>query len=528
MALAEIVVELDGNPERYHRSTAYEAAARMVLRQSDLLIALWDGQTAEGPGGTGQIVQEALEQGIPTVWMLWQKPSKSNLLREWPLLQQTQDPDADWARLTKVIREILEPPKPEQPKGPRKGTDLREEFFQETEQTSSVLSKCWPLFGKTFTGDLWRWSDQGAPEKTVVDYLGQTEKDWEKSWSCQQNGDPLNRVLPKGLRGWINDAFLKHYAWANHLSVHCAMQYRSSFVINFSLAALAVLFALLCPTLGLTHVAEALCIFVELVIILVIIWLTARGKRRRWHERWIDYRTLAERLRLARFLSLFGGGGQTVTVPAYLATYGNPAATWMHWYYRAIERAAGLPQIKDGTIGNLVQFNQAYLEACKELLVESLAEDQKIYHRANVARLTKVDHRLHALGNGFFKATFATCVLHLALALAPSDFLPGWASRLPTLASPWLTLLSAFLPALGAACAAIRSQGEFHRVVQRSEAMEEKLTQLQRALANVPCRPHEGNSARLRESAVQIAQLMANEVLDWRVVFQDRPLGLPA
>ncbi|HEX3657510.1 MAG TPA: hypothetical protein VHV55_17095 [Pirellulales bacterium] len=80
----------------------------------------------------------------------------------------------------------------------------------------------------------------------------------------------------------------------------------------------------------------------------------------------------------------------------------------------------------------------------------------------------------------------------------------------------------------GAALAGIRSQGEFHRVARRSEAMAARLDELRLEMASVPTRADEPNSVRLNHCARRVAQLMINEMLDWRVVFQDRPLGLPA
>src|SRR5205085_966471 len=68
LALASAVLQLDGSretPERQNQS--YADAGRMVLGQCDALIAIWDGEPARGVGGTGQIVQEALDLGIPTV-----------------------------------------------------------------------------------------------------------------------------------------------------------------------------------------------------------------------------------------------------------------------------------------------------------------------------------------------------------------------------------------------------------------------------------------------------------------------------
>lgn len=49
---------------------AYMAAGRRVVDQSDLLIAVWDGQPARGPGGTADVVQYAGARGtrIIRVW----------------------------------------------------------------------------------------------------------------------------------------------------------------------------------------------------------------------------------------------------------------------------------------------------------------------------------------------------------------------------------------------------------------------------------------------------------------------------
>ena len=49
---------------------AYLAAGLEVVRRSDRLIAIWDGQEARGTGGTGDIVEAAHAQGVDVV-VLW-------------------------------------------------------------------------------------------------------------------------------------------------------------------------------------------------------------------------------------------------------------------------------------------------------------------------------------------------------------------------------------------------------------------------------------------------------------------------
>lgn len=67
LARASAVQELDGS--RAARAAAYEAVGRAVLRQCDVLIAVWDGQPPRSRGGTGQIVEEALALEIPVLWI---------------------------------------------------------------------------------------------------------------------------------------------------------------------------------------------------------------------------------------------------------------------------------------------------------------------------------------------------------------------------------------------------------------------------------------------------------------------------
>jgi len=60
---AETVFELNGlREDKWLEAQAYEAAGRIVLAHSDLLIAIWDGKPGSR-GGTGQMVREALEAG---------------------------------------------------------------------------------------------------------------------------------------------------------------------------------------------------------------------------------------------------------------------------------------------------------------------------------------------------------------------------------------------------------------------------------------------------------------------------------
>jgi hypothetical protein len=97
-----------------------------------------------------------------------------------------------------------------------------------------------------------------------------------------------------------------------------------------------------------------------------------------------------------------------------------------------------------------------------------------------------------------------------------------------------LTFLCGFAPAIGAALSGIVNQGEFRRIARRSEAMQAQLkmslTTTETLLDELNAAPSQSQKQFSRTVAVvagHAAGLLVNEVLDWRVVFLDRPLSPP-
>jgi hypothetical protein len=57
-------------PATATRNEAYEQVGRYVADHCDALIALWDGQGAQGQGGTAEVVYRARERGLPVFHIL--------------------------------------------------------------------------------------------------------------------------------------------------------------------------------------------------------------------------------------------------------------------------------------------------------------------------------------------------------------------------------------------------------------------------------------------------------------------------
>jgi hypothetical protein len=518
--------ELDGcrQPGRH----PYAAAARVVLNQSDVLLLIWDGLDEAKPGGTLDTLNRALAFHVPVVWIDARAPHRWQLLTARDQLARTpaapEQIEAETSgrtvyapapsidepyKLLATVVTVLEPPKPqalgehhEQPK-----PNLRETYFHERQRRWN-----WAVFWKLFrdaVGD-----NQFKRPAFRIENFSQAVRG---KWPCRGESYESPAGEPSDWDVWLHEHLRPHYAWSDKLADYYADGYRSSFVLTYLLSAVAVFLALVCMAAGWTeaefHAYEAVAIGGELVVILVIIGLIWLGNFRRWHERWVDYRLVAELIRQVRYLAPLGGGVPIPRVPGHLSAYGNPAQTWMYWHVRAIERELGLPNLR---------IDAAMLRDYATSLRVRLLEDQQRFHHTTHERMLRIDHRLHRCGYVLFGATLLACLLHFAPHVGSEGLHHAlfFHERVPI----WLTLLAAVLPALGAAIAAIRNHGEFLRVAKRSDAMQERLEKLSQQVAELERSPATLDSTTIMPLAVQAIQLMIDEVLDWRVVFLDRPL----
>ena len=308
----------------------------------------------------------------------------------------------------------------------------------------------------------------------------------------------MSTQLPKSAVAQVDCSLRERYAWADKLAVYYANLYRSSFVVMYFLGVIAIAFELsvdLFPPLDAQAGARLMFRAVAFLALLLILIIWIFGVRRRWHERWIDYRLLAELLRQLRFLSLLGRAPAFSQLPAHNA-YGNPRNSWLTWYLRAVAREAGVVD---------ASFTPSYLEATRVLLRDCLVKEQARYHQRNAYRHAVMEERLRAAG----MAIFGCALVALGVMILRT--------------AAWVSLIAAIAPVLGGALAAIRSQGELERIVKRSRAMTRQLDSEAEELAQ------QGpilSSAELAQVADAAAGSMIAEVLDWRIVFQDRPLEL--
>jgi len=78
LAQAAAVTELRGT--RASEEAAYADVGHWVVERSNVLLAIWDGGKAHGPGGTASIVAAALACGRPVIWLDARSPHRIRLL----------------------------------------------------------------------------------------------------------------------------------------------------------------------------------------------------------------------------------------------------------------------------------------------------------------------------------------------------------------------------------------------------------------------------------------------------------------
>ena len=519
--------ELDGS--RRDVAAAYGAAGRVVLNQSDLLVVVWDGADAQGDGGTVSTLREAIDFHVPVLWIDARAPFGCRLLHDVADLRGLEDgslgvapgpaldSDTDRGRLAETIAQIVtaEFVRPEEAPSEehhQKTRDRVADYFAEHKPKAN-LGFIWKSFR-----DLIGSGKLTLPKLRVGDFVAQIHKAWPVADPDDDTGGPAS------VAHWVNARLRVHYAWSDRLADFYADMHRSAFIIASVFASAAVFMALLPMAIGIEHGGddwEVPSIVAEFAILGMMVFLL--NIRRDWHERWLEYRVLAELIRQLRLLIPMGGSRPLPRSPPHLATYGDPVRSWMYWQMRAIARAAGIPTAR-ATI--------AYRLECLDYLADVTAgpeAGQLGFHRATYERSEKIHDRLHRAALFLFWISIVGIVVHLALILpiAPQGEAKRTIEAINRGSSGWLILISAVAPALGAALANINNQGEFARLAKRSRAMadvfgrfEAEITQLRdRATGDEQGAP----LAQVTSLASQVAERMIEENLDWRVVVLDLP-----
>lgn len=487
------ILELDGDID--DQPIAYLSAGRQLIAHSDILIAVWDGKPEAGKGGTAQILRDAVDQGMPVIWIRLDDTvclvtSSDQLLenRGKASVHETLQDD----NLLNIIRNLLTPPAGEA------GRRLKR-FLCEPERSNSR----WIAY------DLMHRKLIGRKCQYRVDYsvTEDTREEWLRFKNYAQDIGGSNFATA------IDTKLKERWYRADNVALDCGHAYRSIYILNFMLASLAVI-------VGLVSVfwwgsedsvaIKAIWVSLEVIIILIVLGLTVSGKAayKDWHTRWIEARTVAELLRSAKMLSLIGN---TATPRRELQSTADH--TWVEWYVRATLREIGPPTSF---------FDAESLQKAIKSATECDISGQIAYNSAIKEQNHIIDHKLHTWGEGLFWITLGIGLTYITFAVLYVLHLVHFEES-KALIKSFVTLLGAGLPALGAALFGIRAYGDYRRAGEQAGHTLEDLRYLKQQLEALDPPSYEKTS----QFFSILTQVMTSDLRQWSKVFRTKELQLP-
>jgi hypothetical protein len=470
-------------------------AGRVMIQQSDLLIAVWDGASEAFVGGTGHTIAAALELGAAVIRIDPAEPHAWTILRSPEALVAPVPPADREAVLAGLVRTAV------------LGDDDEESGFRAGQ--AALIDQPWPQRSQLifhpyrrvealFGGDGRPFRSLRSHYPTPNEFVAGPGAPVLSAASALPDADPaLAPAMAEGV--------LRRHAFADAVAAQLSDQYRGGMVANFILSGAAVVAGIAYQPIATTadKWMFALTEFALLSAILIITWA---GRQRRWHGRWFETRRVAEYLRHAPALLLLGVARPPGRWPRGMAT------SWPELHARHALRAIGLPH---------VAITPAYLRGGLELLDRAHVVGQRDYHRAKAERLTHVHHRLDALSARSFQLAFVAAGLYLILALLLG---PEAQEKLAKI----FTFMGVLLPTFGGTMAGIRFFGDFERFAAISEVTAEKLDALHARISLLLTAPDAAlDYGRVAELAHAADEIVVAEIENWQAVFGGKHITVP-
>ena len=500
------VLELMGTETGGLRRDGYELVGEVLLKQVDVLICVWDGQPARGPGGTSSIMRMALRRGLPVV-RIHAAHAEEDIRVHLPGGTESRDLGDLLAWLCASLR--LAGATASTSDTGETALDRWNDFVAERGRRPAWFP---PLF------DYLLMLGGKARPSWRVDPL-QTARHWQGNWDRFRGAvESVDPALAKQMDTALWIPFLR----ADHLAARYGRAYRGTYVLIYLLAALATLAGL---SGLLFHEVKPWLVATELSMIVFMVGVTWIGRRNRWHQRWVEYRAVAEQLRQAR-MGVWTGRSLEPGAPEGDSSPGG--ASWVGWYIRACVRQ--LPLIHAAATPEFVRLG---IDTIGRLEIE---EQRRFNH--NTAEIQeRVHERLEAIEIGLLSALILACIAFLLIyGLDVSQFRTDfdahaleqsgrWTARLPEL----MTFVGALVPALGAALLGVRSQGDFSAYAERAASTA---VQLQTLAGSIRSSGRDTVDDPAFEDLLDLedrtAAALANDVFAWRMVYRRKALSISA
>ncbi len=486
------VTELDGarEPEEV-RHNSYGAVGRAVVRNCDLLIAVWDpGMKSKGPGGTRDTVAYAHSTGVPVLVV---HPSGEEVVWWSTRVGMPRDLSTDaFKEARSYMRTVLLPPSP---------IEGRHESAWVRRLRSVLGMEVDPLRAYFLESDrqnpnIWRARDW---------FLGPLLRYGRRAKGFSTSNDLCNNLL---LRFWARYRAIRE---PSSRAAQLATKYQQRFRTSYFAILVAAAIALLIAVYAVAFYAPVWLILVELLLLVAIAAIWVANDVCDWHQRYVSYRVLAE---LQRTLPALQATARTAPGTRLTqASKGNQR--WVAWVYSAIVRST-IPADQQGeALSKTTSYHRVHKTDITLELVQSLITNQKRYHSARIAECEFTSGILALAAKGFFWATLMVVTCKLLLYVEALRFIAIAYPSVPSV----LSLLAVIFPILAAALFTLRTYEELEILVDQSSLMLEELEEIELRIAQIDI-SKPVSLEKLGGEVVGLARLLILDVREWAQVFK--------
>ena len=488
-----------GERRARHEATLVETNRRLVWN-SDLIIAVWDGRDARGEAGTARVIARARAEGLPVIHVHSVTPARVVMLDAAASEPSADDP---WTAIDRVVSRLLEPPDAIRhsnasslpSRALRTNDDDPVRRAWQDYMAESVPGAIVRHFGaRVYRAALWLLAGSRADTGRIDASFETATVPWQELVTASDMSARRAAVVDPQFRR------------ADYFAAAYGERHRSTFTTILFFAP----FAVVCAWAGSLAAADMKLLWAigELLLLAVLMTFFFRSRTRRFHEKWLDYRLLAERLRHYGFLWPLGRSSPVIRVPRH-AVFTDPRPAWVNWWFRGVARHAGLAshQLDESTVRALAQ------QIDRDLVHAQLAYNRAMHHASHRAEL-----RLHLL---------PWIPLLLALLAALTHVLEHLhIVHLEDSVVTALTGVGILGPAFGAALHGFASQAGFQEVAIRTDASAQQLERFAQRLAEIDLAQPLASKA-LGDLALSVAEVMGEDLAGWRVDYLARPLNPP-
>lgn len=534
-----------GNNSEYHKNRRLKTLGQLLVRRADILIAVWDGLPARGMGGTADVVQEARRVGLPIIW-IEKDTSEVRSINPTDCLNISNvieiATEKEYLKIghLEAIKYAIRMAIPTDTDQAHHDAGVKEFKFanrwnglltylgaNELNRNEAAVSKTRVIFYEVFLFIMLLFrrfpSKKGgvsAPLRKWSIGLGGITTDYGKSeWDVVNAGKGIESSPTIKAVAKLREPFIKSDTNATRLG-HV---YRSSYVLIYSLAGLAVVFALA----GLLwHDLKPLFVGVELFCIIILGAIFLFGRHREWHKRWINSRQISESLRGIRLLTYLGVTGR------------RPIKPDENWVVQIVNNYAAMPISASLKITN--QYQKEAAQSIKNILTNQIS-----YHKNNHHRMAQLHHVLEKWSEIFVLMAFAVGLLFLIYYFNANAVKSFFGVPVHSISAHdshevhmggfkhWFfeninyiaTFIGGVFPAIATIFVSIRFQGDFERFAERSEGTAKQLEEVVIRLDDFLSKDtkHVLSYETLLEIAYNAQEILEADLEDWRFVYASKP-----